>query len=117
MKIGKFNLKEIKKYTEEEGLSDINQTMIIIIAKLVNEYLGQIEKEGVLVDFLTREGTKKKKNPLIDSILPSFNQIGKILKDNNLVLAKKAIDEQGDNFTDLMNRIITNEDERYNDVG
>lgn len=112
LKINKFNLKNISKYTEEEGLNEINKTMIQVVTTMVNEYLKNIEEEGVIIDTFNSNGNSvKKKNALIDSILPSFNLLGKILKDNNLVLAKKVIDEEGDKFNDLMNRIITNGDD------
>ena len=112
MKINKFNLKNLTKYAEQEGLSEINTTMIQVVATMVNEYLKNIEQEGVLIDTINSSGARvKKKNALIDSILPSFNLLGKILKDNNLVLAKKQLDEEGDKFKDMIQNLMVDEDE------
>lgn len=107
MKIGKFNVKEIQKYADENELSSINSTMLSILTTMVNEYLKAIEKEGVLIEYQSREGDKRiKKNQLVDNVIPTFSMISKILKDNNLVLGKKVVDEEADEFQTIMNKLI-----------
>ena len=51
--IGSFNIKELQKYIKENNISDINATMLMILAKLSNEYLQSIENEGVLYHYMT----------------------------------------------------------------
>lgn len=115
-KLQKFNLKDIQNYAKECELSGINQTMLTILISMVNEYLAAIEKEGVLVEYTTREGLKRiKKNQLIDNIIPTFSIISKILKDNNLVVGKKQVDEKSDEFNELINNIIQGKEEDTND--
>lgn len=95
MRIGKFKIKELQNYIETNKLSEVNSTMLIILAKLANEYLSALEEEGVLNKYTTREGlSRTKKNALIDNIIPTFSMIAKILKDNNLVIPKQAIEEK-----------------------
>lgn len=95
MRIGKFKIKELQNYIETNKLSEVNSTMLIILAKLANEYLAALEEEGVLNKYTTREGlSRTKKNALIDNIIPTFSMIAKILKDNNLVIPKQAIEEK-----------------------
>ena len=90
--IGSFNIKELQKYIKENNISDINATMLMILAKLSNEYLQSIENEGVLYHYTTADNLPRtKRNQLIDSIIPTFTMISKILKDNNLVLEKKCV--------------------------
>ena len=114
-RLQKFNLKDIQQYAKESDLSGINQTMLTILISMVNEYLSAIEKEGVLTEYTTREGLKRvKNNQLIDNVIPTFSMISKILKDNNLVVAKKNVDEQTDEFNQLINNIITGKEEDVN---
>lgn len=95
MRIGKFKIKELQNYIETNKLSEVNSTMLIILAKLANEYLAALEEEGVLNKYTTREGlSRTKKNALIDNIIPTFSMIAKILKDNNLVIPKQVIEEK-----------------------
>ena len=90
--IGSFNIKELQKYIKENNISDINATMLMILAKLSNEYLQSIENEGVLYHYTTADNLPRtKRNQLIDSIIPTFTMISKILKDNNLTLEKKCV--------------------------
>lgn len=107
MKINKFNIKQIKEYSEENDLSSINSTMLIILAKLCNEYLNTLEEEGIMIHSISREGNDRvNKNKIIDSIIPTFSMISKILKDNNLVLSKKTNEEEKDEFQILINNLI-----------
>lgn len=95
MKIGKFKIKELQNYIETNKLSEVSSTMLIILAKLANEYLSALEDEGVLNKYVTREGLNRtKKNALIDNIIPTFSMIAKILKDNNLVIPKQVLEEK-----------------------
>lgn len=106
MKIGKFNIKGLQSYIEENKLSEVNSSMLLILAKLANSYLDAVEKEGVLYKYTTAEGLPRtKKNSLIDSLIPTFSMISKILKDNSLVLPKNAMDDSEDEFNELMSNL------------
>ena len=112
MKIGKFNIKNLTQYCADNKLSDVNTNMLIILAKLANEYLSALETEGVLYKYITREGLNRtKKNGLIDNIIPTFSMISKILKDNSLVLPKNTLDNEDDDFNDMMKKLSSNEEE------
>ena len=111
MKIGKFKIKELQSYCESNKLSDINTNMLMILAKLANEYLSALENEGVLYKYVTREGLNRtKKNGLIDNIIPTFSMISKILKDNSLVLPKNTQEAEDDSFSDMMKNLTTDEE-------
>lgn len=107
MKIGKFNIKDIQEYTANNDLSSINSTMLIILTTMVNQYLQVVEKEGIMIKYKSREGADRyKKNQVVDNIIPTFSMIAKILKDNNLVLGKKVTEEEVDEFSTIMNKLI-----------
>lgn len=106
MKIGKFNIKALQKYIEDNNLSEVNSSMLLILAKLANSYLATLEEEGILYKYTTSEGLPRtKKNSLVDSIIPTFSMISKILKDNSLVLPKNAMDGDNDDFNELMKNL------------
>lgn len=106
MKIGKFNVKALQKYIDDNKLSEVNSSMLIILAKLANSYLAALEDEGILYKYVTAEGLPRtKKNSLVDSIIPTFSMISKILKDNSLVLPKNAMDDDNDEFNNLMDSL------------
>lgn len=76
--IGNFNLKELQKYIDDNNISDINATMLQVMAKISNEYINQLETNGL-----------NEKSMIPKNLLSTFQLINKILKDNNLTLEKK----------------------------
>lgn len=117
MKIGKINTKLFQQYIEETDLSTINCDMLLILARMVNEYLKSIETESLLIESVSREGNKRiKKHPLADSIIPMFNTISKILKDNNLTIPKGEAETEEDEFENLMKNLTNNSSNQNTDV-
>lgn len=108
MKLSKINIKEFQKYMKDNELPSITQDILTTLVGLVNEYIGGLQAEGVMLTYISREGNeRKKKNPISDSIIPTFSLIAKILKDNNLTLPKTTTENDNEqiNFDNLLSKI------------
>lgn len=95
--IGNFNLKELQKYIDENNISDINATMLQVMAKLSNEYINQLETNGL-----------SEKSMIPKNLLSTFQLINKILKDNNLTLEKKCVNTPKEKEKDGIELLIDN---------
>lgn len=95
--IGSFNLKELQKYIQENNISDINATMLQVMAKISNEYINQLETNGL-----------SEKSMIPKNLLSTFQLINKILKDNNLTLEKKCVNTPKEKEKDGIELLIDN---------
>lgn len=95
--IGSFNLKQLQKFISENNISDINATMLEVMAKLSNEYINQLEANGL-----------NEKSMIPKNLLSTFQLINKILKDNNLTLEKKCVSVPKEKEKDGIELLIDN---------